>query len=547
MKQTPFLIAILLICSCQSPLDADKVFVNAQVWTGDSSLPEATCVAIKGDKILYVGNDPSAVKGELIDLHGQMLIPGFRDNHTHFLSGGYGLASVQLKSANTRQAFIQVLSEYILKNPGTTWIQGGDWDHEAWGGELPSRQWIDSITGNRPVFLSRYDGHMALANTAALKLAGINRNTQNPEGGLIIKDSKGEPTGVLKDEALGLVGNVIPPPTAAELDTYFDRASKHAVEHGITAVDDVSAFGGWQELETYRRAQKKGQLLCRIYCFVPLKDWQQLDKYVKENGKGDAMLHWGALKGFVDGSLGSTTAWFYTPYLDEPNSSGLTVTDTASLRAWVTGASKAGLQVTVHAIGDRANDFILGVFKYAQTTNGIKDPRFRVEHAQHLSAAAIQGFAAQQVIPSMQPYHLFDDGNFAYKRLEDERLQRTYAFNSLLRAGASLTFGSDWTVAPLDPILGIYAAVTRHTGNGKNTGGWFPQEKITVEQALTCYTANNAYAAFQDTITGKIRVGMRADLTVLDKDLRKIRPEEIKEVKVVRTIVDGKEVYRSGN
>jgi predicted amidohydrolase YtcJ len=504
-------------------------------------------VAIKGNQIIYVGNDPSAVNGEIIDLKGQMLIPGFRDNHTHFLAGGYGLASVQLKNANTPSAFTETLAQFTQQNPGTQWILGGDWDHEAWGGELPNKNWIDSITGNRPVLLSRYDGHMALANSAALKLAKITQYTNNPSGGVIVKDATGDPTGVLKDEAMNLVSNIIPPPTAQELDTYFERASKHAVEHGITAVDDVSTFGGWQDLETYRRAQTANKLLCRVYSFVPLKDWQKLDEYVKKNGKGDAMLHWGALKGFVDGSLGSTTAWFYTPYLDEPKSIGLTVTDTANLRAWVTEADKARLQVTVHAIGDKANDFILTVFNYATFVNGKRDRRFRVEHAQHLSKAGIANFAAQQVIPSMQPYHLYDDGNFAFKRLEDDRLQRTYAFNSLLKAGARLTFGSDWTVAPLDPILGIYAAVTRHTSDGKNPNGWYASEKITVEQALACYTANNAYAAFQDSITGKIKTGMRADITILNKDLRSIKPEEIKSVKVMRTIVDGKEVYFSGN
>ena len=548
MKIPPLLFSLAcLLFGCGSTLDADKVFINAKVWTGDSSQPSATCVAIKGNQIIYVGNDPSAVNGEIIDLKGQMLIPGFRDNHTHFLAGGYGLASVQLKNANTPSAFTETLAQFTQQNPGTQWILGGDWDHEAWGGELPNKNWIDSITGNRPVLLSRYDGHMALANSAALKLAKITQYTNNPSGGVIVKDATGDPTGVLKDEAMNLVSNIIPPPTAQELDTYFERASKHAVEHGITAVDDVSTFGGWQDLETYRRAQTANKLLCRVYSFVPLKDWQKLDEYVKKNGKGDAMLHWGALKGFVDGSLGSTTAWFYTPYLDEPKSIGLTVTDTANLRAWVTEADKARLQVTVHAIGDKANDFILTVFNYATFVNGKRDRRFRVEHAQHLSKAGIANFAAQQVIPSMQPYHLYDDGNFAFKRLEDDRLQRTYAFNSLLKAGARLTFGSDWTVAPLDPILGIYAAVTRHTSDGKNPNGWYASEKITVEQALACYTANNAYAAFQDSIAGKIKTGMRADITILDKDLRSVKPEEIKSVKVMCTIVDGKEVYHFSN
>lgn len=546
MKLTPYVFLGLLswLTACKGGIEADKVYMNAKVWTGDSAMPTATCVAVKGDQIVYVGDDASAVNGERIDLRGQMVVPGFRDNHTHFLAGGYGLASVQLKSARSREAFISTLSNFVQQHPQIQWIQGGDWDHEAWGGTLPHRSWIDSVTGNRPVFLSRYDGHMALANTAALQRAGIDRNTRDPQGGVIMRDKNGDPTGVLKDEALNLMNQVIPAPSAEELDTYFQRASQHAVEHGITAVDDVSSFGGWAELETYQRAKASQKMLCRVYCMVPLKDWEKLDSLVLARGRGDAMLQWGGLKGFVDGSLGSTTAWFYDPYLDEPGSKGLTITDTALLREWVTRADKAGLQVTVHAIGDRANDFILSVFKAARARNGGTDHRFRVEHAQHLSASAIKAFADQKVIPSMQPYHVYDDGNFAFKRLDSARLSRTYAFRSLLDAGAMLSFGSDWTVAPLDPILGIYAAVTRHTGNGKNPNGWFPAEKITVEEALRCYTAHNAYAANQDKITGRIKTGMLADLTILDQDLRSISPEKIRDVKVMRTIVAGKEVYR---
>ena len=544
--KSPLSIAILFILftSCQSRIDADKVYFNASIWTGDSSNPEATCVAIKGDKIVYTGNDPYQVNGERIDLGGQMIVPGLRDNHTHFLQGGYALASVQLKPARSKQEFIQILADYCKANPGNSWIRGGDWDHEAWGGELPSREWIDSITGEHPVLLTRYDGHMALANTKALHLANLTRNTMDPPGGKIIRDAKGEPTGVLKDEAFPLVESIIPAATEAELDQYLQRASQYAVEHGLTAVDDVSYFGGWAELETYRRAQKNNKLLCRVYSFVPLREWKKLDDYVKANGKGDAMLQWGGLKGFVDGSLGSTTAWFYSPFLDEPNTSGLNVTDTTLLKEWVIKADKAGLHVTVHAIGDKANDFILSVFEAAEKNNPGQDHRFRVEHAQHPSAAAFANFARLNVTASMQPYHLVDDGNFAYKRLDDERLKRTYAFRSFLNAGARLSFGSDWTVAPLDPILGIYAAITRQTGDGKNPNGWYPEQKITVEEALKCYTINNAYAAHLDDQLGMIKTGMLADMTILEKDIRKIKPEEIKNVKVTRTIVGGKEVYR---
>jgi predicted amidohydrolase YtcJ len=281
----------------------------------------------------------------------------------------------------------------------------------------------------------------------------------------------------------------------------------------------------------------------RIYSFVPLRTWAKLDSFVKKEGWGDDMLHWGGLKGFVDGSLGSTTAWFYKPYLDAPTKTGLQVTDTNDLRKWVLSADSAGLHCATHAIGDRANDFILSVYEEAEKRNPGKDRRFRVEHAQHLTAIAIQKFAALHVIPSMQPYHAIDDGKWAFKRLDSARLKGTYAFKSLLTQGANVTFGSDWTVAPLDPIAGIYAAVTRRTLDDKNPNGWFPDEKISVEQALKCYTANNAYASFQENKLGKLKAGMLADLVVLSDDIFSIAPEKIRDVKVLRTVVNGKEVY----
>jgi predicted amidohydrolase YtcJ len=461
--------------------------------------------------------------------------------------GGYGLSSVQLKDVKTKQEFINTLAQFCGSHPGDYWILGGDWDHEAWGGELPAKEWIDSVSGEHPIFIMRYDGHMALANSKALGISKIDRNTKTPPGGEIIHDAKGEPTGIIKDEAFALIDKNIPPPSEKEYEEYFLHASTHAVENGVTSVHDMGSYGGWPELETYRKARANNKMLCRIYAFVPLKDWKKLDEYVKANGKGDDLLYWGGLKGFVDGSLGSTTAWFYQPYLDAPNTSGFTVTDTADLRSWVLSADAAGLHVAVHAIGDRANDFILSVFETAEKNNPGMDHRFRIEHAQHLTGNAISAFARLKVIASMQPYHLVDDGNWAYKRLDEKRLKGTYAFNSLLNSGATLSFGSDWTVAPLSPLLGIQAAVTRQTGDGKNPNGWFAEQKISVEQALKCYTISNAYGSFNENKLGKIKVGMLADLTFLDKNLLKIDPKTIKDVKVMRTVVDGKEVYNSSH
>jgi len=544
-----FLISlVLLILSCSEQEKADHIYINAKIWTGDSAKPWAEAIAVKYHTILFVGKNYLPYKGSqtiISDLQGKMMVPGFIDNHVHFLDGGYQLGNVNLRQANTIESFIAKLKEFVHNSPSNSWITGGDWDHEAWGGKLPKKEWIDSITGEHPVLLSRYDGHMALANSIALRMGGINNNTESPAGGEIVRDPiSREPTGILRDRATELVEKVIPLPSASELDEFLQRATQHALSFGVTEVQDMGSFGGWKDLATYRRAYAKHTLGLRIYSFVPTSSWSRLDSFVKKNGWGDDQLHWGGLKGFVDGSLGSTTAWFYQPYLDAPNSTGLQVTDTHYLRKWILQADSAGLQVTNHAIGDRANDWILGVYAEAIAKNGKRDRRFRVEHAQHLTRQAIPRFAQLGVIPSMQPYHAIDDGRWAAKRLDEDRLKRTYAFRSLLDSKALLTFGTDWTVAPINPLEGIYAAVTRRTGDGKNPGGWYPEQKISVEEALRCYTANSAYSGFQENVIGRLKAGMLADFVVLSDDLFNIPPEKIREVKVRLTVLNGKEVYQ---
>ena len=539
-----------LVISCNNHPVADRIYLNAKIWTGDSANPEAKAIVIKDSLILYVGNDYQSYAGGqtiLTDLKGKMIVPGFIDNHVHFLDGGYYLANINLRNAKSKEDFIKVFRLYTDSAKGTEWIKSGNWDHEAWGGQLPQKEWIDSVSGQHPVFVSRYDGHMGLANSLALKLAGITRNTPSPPGGEIVKDPKtGEPTGILRDEATSLVYHVIPDPTEKELDEALSRAASAALSHGFTQVHDMGSYGGWIDLSTYSRAEANGKLPIRIYSFVALHSWQKLDSFIKQNGRGNDRLHWGGLKGFVDGSLGSTTAWFYQPYLDAPHSTGLQVTDTILLRKWVLQADSAGLQVATHAIGDHANDWILDVYEEAERARPAQDHRFRVEHAQHLTAAAIDRFAKLSVVPSMQPFHAIDDGKWAGKRLDTPRLKRTYVFKSLLETNANLTFGSDWPVAPLDPIAGIYAAVTRRTLDDKNPGGWFPEQKITVEQALRCYTVNNAWAGFQENKTGKLKAGMLADFTVLSEDLFTVAPENIRDTKILLTVVNGKEAFSLG-
>lgn len=546
-----FLLVSFISCSINKN-SSSKIYFNAKIWTGDTAMPMANFMIVQENKITVVGINSSAEmdeyrgpKTEMIDLGGKMVVPGFIDNHTHFLSGGYGLSGVDLRKAKTKNEFIQILKEFCNKYKDDRWVLGGDWDHEAWGGDLPSKDWIDSVTGNHPIFVSRYDGHMAFANSKALQLAGITKETETPEGGKIEKDENNDPSGVFKDEAMALVNKVIPDPSEKELDEYLQAAQQHAFKNGVTQVHDMGSYGGWIDRTTYKRAYDNKKMELRIYSFASISTWKKMDSLCKKDGKGDDLLRWGGMKGFVDGSLGSTTAWFYQPYLDDPKSTGLLVTDTIDLKKWILSADSAGLHVAIHAIGDHANDWLLNTYTEAVQKNGDKDRRFRIEHAQHLTQGAIKRFSQQHVIPSMQPYHAIDDGRWAAKRLDDARLKGTYAFKSLFDAKAYLTFGSDWSVAPLVPLEGIYAAVTRRTLDDKNPEGWYPEQKISVEHALRCYTVNNAYAGFQENKLGVLKAGMLADFVVLSENLFEIHPEKIKDVKVVKTFINGRLVFDS--
>jgi predicted amidohydrolase YtcJ len=526
---------------CAAP--ADVILVGGRVWTGTGTT--ATAVAVRDGKVITVGEDEAVERlagagTERIALAGRLVVPGFMDNHTHFIAGGLELAGVQLRDAATAAEFTQRIAAFARRAPGA-WVTGGTWDHELWGGALPRRDWIDSVTPETPVFVNRLDGHMALANTRALELAGVTDETRDPPGGTIVRDAAGRLTGVLKDEAMALVSRAIPGPTERDLDRALDAAVAHALERGVTHVTDM---GTWEGLETYRRAAAAGRLPLRVYAAVPIATWATMADYVARQGRGDHRLAWGIVKGFVDGSLGSTTAWFYAPYDDEPGTSGLLVSDTGALRAQILAADSAGLHVAIHAIGDRANDWLLEVFAQARAHSGRTDQRFRVEHAQHLTPDAVARFARDGVIPCMQPYHAIDDGRWAVKRIGAERIRTTYAFRSLLDAGARLSFGSDWTVAPLDPVYGIYAAGTRRTIDGANPDGWVPEQKITVEEALAAYTRSNAYAAYLEDVLGTIEPGKYADLVVLAADILSGDPVYIEPVGVDLTMVDGAIVYR---
>lgn len=534
---------------CSSPeVPADLIFTGGRVWSGVPGAPVAQALAVKGGFIQAVGTNRQvrAFKGrgtEVVRLRGRMVVPGFIDSHTHFIPGGFQLSSVDLRDAASREEFGARIVEFMRTLKPGEWITGGDWDHELWGGELPEKGWIDGGTLSNPVFVSRLDGHMGLANSVALELAGITGDSPVPPGGEIVLDpSTGEPTGILKDEAMGLVTRVIPEPTREAMDEALDDAIGHALSLGVTQTHHM---GTWADLEAFRRARDEGRLKMRVYSVVPISTWERLRDFVAENGRGDDMLWWGGLKGFVDGSLGSTTAWFYDPYADDPTTSGLLTTDTASLRRWALAGDEADLHVIIHAIGDRANDWLLDLYEEAREVNGDRDRRFRIEHAQHLSQEAFGRFAELGVVASMQPYHAIDDGRWAEKRIGPERIRTTYAFRRLLDAGAALSFGSDWTVAPMDVRLGIYAAMTRRTTDGENPEGWVPEEKISLEEALTAYTYGSAFAGFMEEKVGRLEPGKYADLVVLSRDLFQVDPLEIPIVQVEMTLVGGEVVYRN--
>jgi len=528
---------------------ASLVILNGRLWTGDKSHPWAEALGARGERIVALGSIDSVKKlidskTRVIDLQGRLGLPGFIDSHTHFIEAGFHLLSVDLRSAATPEEFACRVGLHAAKLSAGRWITGGDWDHERWPGSmLPTKELIDHLTVDRPVFLSRLDGHMGLANSAALRLAGITKETADPPGGTIVRDPKSnEPTGILKDDAQALVLRVIPERNGVERAEALKAALSEAARVGVTSIQDITP---WQDYDAYRRCSDERRLTVRVYARTPMSQWERQADQVASEGAGDDWLRLGGLKAFMDGSLGSTTALFFEPFNDAPNTSGLMIDDNipeGKLKQNIRGADKAGLQCSVHAIGDRANNIALDYFEEVAKENGSRDRRFRIEHAQHLISDDVLRFGELGVIASMQPYHAADDGRWAERRLGAARAKSSYMFRSLLDSGATLAFGSDWYVAPLSPILGIHAAVTRQTIDGKNPGGWIPEEKITVEEAVGAYTTSAAYAEFGEKNKGSLEVGKLADLVVLSQDIFRIDPDKIQTTEVIHTIVGGRVV-----
>ncbi|HEY2905003.1 MAG TPA: amidohydrolase [Vicinamibacterales bacterium] len=538
-------------CARANSTAADVVVTHAKVWTGDAARPDADAIAIIGERIVEVGGAREIERWRgagtrEIDAGGRRVIPGFNDAHVHFVDGGSQLDYLDLKDAATPEEFAKRIGDRAKTMRAGEWMLGGNWDDQNWTpARLPTKEMIDSLTPFSPVFLNRYDGHAALANSLALKLAGVTARTPDPPGGAIVRDAAGNPTGVLKDAAMGAVNRVIPPPTPERLQQAVKRAMDHAASLGVTSVQDMNP--PYEDIAVYADLANQGKLTVRISAAPMETGWQDQAKLGIHRSFGSDWLRLGAVKGYADGSLGSTTAFFFQPYTDAPNTRGLLSDEMQPLdqmRARLTGADKAGLQLCIHAIGDAAISQILDLFADVVKANGPRDRRLRIEHAQHIAPKDFDRFAALEVIASVQPYQAIDDGRWAERRIGPERVKTTYAFRTLIDKGVRLALGTDWPVAPLNPMLTLYAAVTRATLDGKNPNGWVPEQKISLQQAVAAHTAGSAYAEFQEKEKGTIARGKLADLVILSDDIFSIPPAAIKDAKVQTTIVAGKIVYQ---
>jgi predicted amidohydrolase YtcJ len=541
--------ALALLClMASSPAlagpPADLVLRGGRVFVAKGRT--AAAIAVQGERVVAVGDELAVApligpRTRVVELHGRLVTPGFNDAHVHFLSGGFGLLSVDLRDAKDEGDFARRIGEYAKTLPKGTWIQEGNWDHEAWPSRaLPTRQLIDAVTPDHPVFVSRLDGHMALANSVALRLAGISHETRDPEGGTVVRDASGEPTGILKDNAQELVTRIIPE-APREMNLRAARAAlTEAARRGVTSIQDNSAVDA---LPTYQELRTRGELTARMYVWRYADALGPLMKAGVRTGLGDDWIRLGALKILSDGSMGAGTAAFFEPYADDPKTTGLLLHPVDELERMVREADAAGFQLAVHAIGDRANALVLDAFEKAAAANGPRDRRFRIEHAQVVRKQDLARYKALSVVASIQPSHCIDDMRWAEKRIGRARCREAYNFRSFTDAGIPVAFGTDWSVEPLDPRLGLYAAVTRELPQGGPAGGWFPEEKIALDDAIDLYTRGSAWAEFAEKDKGTLEVGKLADLVVFAADLFAVEPREILTTPVDLTIVGGRVVY----
>jgi predicted amidohydrolase YtcJ len=542
---------------------ADTIFINGDIYKGALSVLSKTggavqsagaieagraqAIAVVAGKIIAVGSnaDIQKLKGpktEVVDLGGHFAMPGFNDAHVHLGSGGFEKLNVNLVGATSLAEMKDRITARVKKAAPGEWIVGRGWDHTLWAvQQTPTRADIDAVTGDHPAIFNRVDGHIAIANSAALKAAGITGTTADPHGGKIDRDEKGEPTGILRETAMGLVDAKIPVPSAAQRRRAAELALQDAAQHGITSAQDNS---DWEDFLTYEQLEKEGKLTLRIAEWLPFDaPVEKLIAARAHHSADDPMLHTTMLKGFMDGSLGSRTAAMLAPYDDDPKNAGIPRYEQDALNKLAVERAKAGFQIGFHAIGDRGARMALEAFALSEQQTGKRDFRFRIEHAQVVAPEDYKKFKDLGVIASMQPNHLLTDMNWAVSHIGTERAQYSYAWKKFLDDGVVLAFGTDYPVEPITPFRGIYCAVTRK--NEAGTKEYFAEQKISIQQAIAAYTTGAAYAEFAEKSKGLLNPGMLADFVVLDRDIIRVAPEEILKTKVLRTVVGGKTVYQT--
>jgi predicted amidohydrolase YtcJ len=528
----------------------DILFVNADIYT-QAAPARAQAMAVRDGRIVAIGSNDEIrkLKGshtQVVDLGGHFVMPGFNDAHVHLAAGGLRHFEVDLTGSRSPQEMQQRIADHTKALAPGDWIVGGGWDHTLWAEQqLPTRQDIDSVTGDHPAFLGRVDGHISIANTAALKAAGINATTPDPPGGKIDHDAQGEPTGIIReDPAMTLVWSKIPAPTPSQRRRSAEYALANAAMWGITSAQDYS---DWEDFLTYEELEREGKLTLRISEWLDFNgSVDLLEKHRAQHPADDAMLHTAMLKGFMDGSLGSRTAALLAPFSDDAGNSGLPRYQQDRLNRMAVERAAAGFQLGFHAIGDRATQMALDAYaeaaRNARENNRWRDFRFRIEHAQVIAPGQFQQFKELGVVASVQPNHLLTDMHWAVERIGPERAKTSYPWKQFLDSGIPLAFGTDYPVEPITPFRGIYSAVTRK--NEAGTKEYFPEQKITIQQALAAYTTGAAYAQFAEKEKGTLAPGMLADFVVLDRDLTRIPPAEILKTQVLRSVVGGKTVYQ---
>jgi predicted amidohydrolase YtcJ len=541
---------------------ADVIFDHGNIFTGvvDSSTLGAgkryEALAIRGDRILAVGSreEIEKLKGPdttVVDLGGHFVMPGFNDAHLHLGEAGAEKVNVNLVGVKSLEEFRERIREKVEKAAPGEWVIGGGWDETLWPVKVPPTRWdVDEVSGDHPVFLSRVDGHIAVANTRALQLASISVASRDPEGGKIDRDEAGTPNGILRETAKDAVQGVIPEPTHEKRREEIELALADLAGHGVTSAQDNSS---WEDFQIYEELEHDGKLTARISEWLPFNDSvEDLNKKRSSHPASDNMLHTGMLKGFMDGSLGSKTAALLEPYSDDPKNSGIPQYDPSRLNAMTKERVLAGFQIGFHAIGDKGVQMALDAFAEAEKAaraGGVKaadvgsDYRLRIEHSQVTTPQQIQRYKELKVVASMQPSHLLTDMNWAESRLGPKRAADSYAWAEFLRRGVTLAFGTDYPVEPISPFRGLYAAITRQSEDGKKT--YYPEQKLTIEQAIAAYTSGSAFAEFAEKQKGKLQPGMLADFVVLDRDITSAPPLKILETKVLRTVVGGKTVYEA--